>query len=224
LLLVSATPFEIAPLLEYLRTEGWEQESGHFKNGNLQLEVLITGVGLPMAAYALGHRLARRPYELIVQAGVAGAIDRNLELGAVVEVVSDCFADLGVEEADGSFSSMMEMGLVAADDFPFQAGRLWNAPDQARNFLPQVHGISVNKVHGTEESIAVLQQQYPFAQIESMEGAAFFYAALQRGVPALQIRSISNYVEKRQRENWKLAEAIARLNEVLKEMVLSLSQ
>lgn len=224
MLLVSATPFEIAPLLEYLRAEGWEEESGHFKKANLHLEVLITGVGLPLTAYALGHRLAQHSYDLVVQAGVAGAIDRNLELGAVVEVVSDCFADLGVEEADGSFSSMTKMGLVPADDFPFREGRLWNAPDQARNFLPQVHGISVNKVHGTEESIAALQQRYPFAQIESMEGAAFFYAALQAGVPALQIRSISNYVEKRQRENWKLPEAITGLNEVLKEMVLSLSQ
>ena len=87
--------------------------------------------------------------------------------------------------------------------------------------MQQVHGISVNKVHGTVESINTMETSFPFAQVESMEGAAFFYASLQYGTAALQIRSISNYVEKRDRENWKLKEAITHLNEVLQEMLLS---
>lgn len=224
ILLVSATIFEIAPLLKHLRETGQETEALHFQKDALQVEVLITGVGLPLAAFALARRLAQEQYNLLIQAGVAGALDRSLPLGEVVEVVSDCFADLGVEEADGSFTNVTEMGLVDGNTFPFREGRLWNEPEKDRQFLPQVHGISVNKVHGTEASIQRLRKQYPFAQVESMEGAAFFYASLHYGVPALQIRSISNYVEKRQRENWKLAEAIAQLNEVLQEMLRSFSQ
>jgi futalosine hydrolase len=221
ILLVAATTFEIAPLLEFLRKDGWEREPLHFQNEALSIEVLITGVGLPLAAFALGHRLATRQYNLLVQAGVAGAIDRSLELGAVVEVTSDCFADLGVEEADGSFTPVTAMGLIDGNTFPFKEGRLWNPRDDRQAFLPQVHGISVNTVHGTEERIASMKASFPFAQVESMEGAAFFYASLQYGTPALQIRSISNYVEKRQRENWKLKESITQLNQILQEMLLS---
>lgn len=219
ILLVAATTFEIAPLLDVLRSEGWEREPLHFQKEDLSIEVLITGVGLPLAAFALGHRLATRQYNLLIQAGVAGAIDRNLQLGDVVEVISDCFADLGVEEADGSFTPVTAMGLIDGNTFPFKEGRLWNAPDDSRAFLPQVHGISVNTVHGTTESIAKMQAAFPFAQVESMEGAAFFYTSLQYARPALQIRAISNYVEKRDRENWKLKEAITHLNEVLQEML-----
>jgi futalosine hydrolase len=49
-------------------------------------------------------------------------------------------------------------------------------------------------------------------QIESMEGAAFFYACRQLNVPCLQIRAVSNYVEKRNRDNWHIGLAIKNLN------------
>jgi futalosine hydrolase len=48
-----------------------------------------------------------------------------------------------------------------------------------------------------------------------MEGAAFFYACEEAQVEALQIRCISNYVEKRNRENWNLALAVKNLNDWL---------
>jgi futalosine hydrolase len=45
-----------------------------------------------------------------------------------------------------------------------------------------------------------------------MEGAAFFYACREAGVPCLQIRAVSNYVEKRNRDNWHIGLAIKNLN------------
>lgn len=216
---VSATPYEIAPLLATWRQAGKEKEPLVFHWPTLTVEVLISGVGLPLAACALGFRLGQNKYDWLLQAGVAGALDRQLELGQVVEVVSECFADLGVEEADGRFASVMDMGLVDGNVPPFHQGRIWNQPEVARAFLPQVHGISVNKVHGEDASIAQLRQQYPFAQVETMEGAAFFLAATTSQTPFLQIRAISNYVERRQRENWRLHEAIATLNTTLSELL-----
>lgn len=220
ILLVSATPFEIEPLVQQLRSAGAERTPYHFVTEQHELHVLITGVGLPLAAFALGHRLATSHYDWVLQAGVGGAIDRSLELGQVVEVVSDCFADLGVEEAEGNFTSAIAMGLIEQDGFPFKVGRLWNPAVSERQFLPQVHGISVNKVHGTETSIAAMMKAFPYAQVESMEGAALHYACLQNGVAFAQIRAISNYVEKRNRAGWKLKESIEALNEVLTGMLV----
>lgn len=218
ILLVSATPYEIAPLVATLGP-GQQLPDGctTYTTGGATLTVCITGVGLPLAAFALGRHLATHTYDLLVQAGVAGAFDRQLALGQVVEVVSDCFADVGVEEADGTFTPATTMGLIDPDAAPFAGGRLWK-PDTSAVFLPQVHGISVNTVHGQTHTVARTSAQYPFAQVETMEGAAFVYAALLSGSRFLQIRSISNYVERRQRENWRLHEAIASLNGVLGEM------
>jgi futalosine hydrolase len=52
-----------------------------------------------------------------------------------------------------------------------------------------------------------------------MEGAAVFYACLYAGVPFAQVRSISNWVEPRNRANWKLDEAISNLNNILQQML-----
>jgi futalosine hydrolase len=48
-----------------------------------------------------------------------------------------------------------------------------------------------------------------------MEGASFFYACEQAGIPGIQIRSISNLVERRNKENWQIGLAIKNLNNTL---------
>ncbi|HMQ88955.1 MAG TPA: hypothetical protein PKB07_15270, partial [Flavilitoribacter sp.] len=65
-------------------------------------------------------------------------------------------------------------------------------------------------------SIDRIRTRYPMADIETMEGAAFFYVCLMESVPFLAIRSISNYVEARNREAWDIPGAIRALNDVVK--------
>jgi futalosine hydrolase len=218
LLLVAATPFEIKAYTDYLDQNFIKTQPFRYQKGEVQVAVLITGVGLPLTAYALGSVLNTSEWTLVINAGVAGAIDPALKIGDVVQVTSERFADLGVEEADGQFTDVHQMGLIEADQPPFQNGRLVNKDSNNYAFLPGVHGISVNKVHGTTASIAALTSKYPDAQTESMEGAAFFYACLLHNIPFLEIRSISNYVEARNRDNWDLPLAIAQLNNTLIEL------
>jgi futalosine hydrolase len=47
-----------------------------------------------------------------------------------------------------------------------------------------------------------------------MEGAAFMYACLIHDTPFAQVRAVSNFVERRHREAWKVPEAIAGLGAV----------
>ena len=222
ILLVSATRFEIQPLLTYLHEHFIEFETDRFQKGNLQITIAISGVGLPLMAFAMGQLLHKK-HDLAINAGVAGAFNRSLQLGDVVQVVSQQFADLGAEEADGSFASIHQMGLIGANQPPFQNGKLVNEAGSGFDFLPKVSSISVNKVHGYLPHIEAVQKQFP-VDIESMEGAAFFYACLQKKQAFLEIRSISNYVEARNRENWELEKAIDQLNEVLVMMMESFGQ
>ena len=222
LLIVSATPFEIAPLQQYLEKHFIQSEPYRYQKGEVQVALLITGVGLPLTAYALGKVLGAEEWSLVVNAGIAGALNPKLKIGDVVQVVSERFADLGVEEADGSFTNVHQLGLVDKNQPPFKEGLLYNAGSKDYQFLKGANGISVNKVHGAESSIIKLKELYPDAEVESMEGAAFFYACLSERLPFLQIRSISNYVEARNRDNWDLPKAINNLNNTLIDMVKAL--
>jgi futalosine hydrolase len=53
------------------------------------------------------------------------------------------------------------------------------------------------------------------ADIETMEGAAFFFVCLRRQVKFLQLRGISNVVGVRDKAQWKTAEALENLANVL---------
>ncbi len=217
-LVVAATGREIGPLQAFLEEEFIKVRDFQYQKGSLSVSLLITGVGLTLTAYALGRVLATHRYQLLVNAGLAGAFNRSLHLGEVVQVTSEVFADLGAETAEEGFINVHELGLLPADQPPFRAGVLHNETAAAFNFLPKVTGLSVNTVHGSSRSIDACRQRIQ-ADVESMEGAAFFYVALQESIPFLQIRAISNYVEPRQRENWDIPLAIRQLNDVLIKLI-----
>lgn len=212
ILLTSATLFEIEPTINWLRARA-ETEAGNVLNFNsVSVEVLFTGVGLTAVGYALGNRFGGGELPtLAIQAGVGGAIDRSIPLTEVVRISSERFGDLGAEDKDGRHLSLGEIGLPPGP--PFNQNGVIIAPAGVAS-LPfrEVAGISVNQVTGSAGSIARLVKRFPEAQVESMEGTAFFYACLRNGVEPLQLRAISNYVEPRNRDNWKMKEAIAALN------------
>lgn len=213
-LFVSATPFEIAPLHTWLEENFNKISDTFYQKGKLQAEILVTGVGMPLTAYHLGRAFAKNKYDLVINAGIAGAFNPSLKIGDVVNVISEQFGDLGIEEADGSFSDLFDNKLLALDSDLFTAGKLLNPAGAEHSFLPAAKGLSINKVHGYPPSIEAIQNKFD-ADIESMEGAAFFLACKEAKVSFLQIRAISNYVEKRNRENWDLPLSIQNLNKVL---------
>lgn len=218
LFIVAATEAEIAPLLERL---GPYRQGDIFVWDALRIRAIVTGVGLMAAAWRLGRAFALEAPDYALQGGVGGAIDRSLALGDVVYVASEAVADLGAETPEGDLIDLFALGLAKPDTPPYRGSLLLAPP---ASFLRSVSGVSVNAVHGSERSIARLRRRYPQAQVESMEGAAFFYACLQAGVPFAQVRAISNYVEPRNRDAWNLPLAIANLNQTLWDMLDKLRQ
>ena len=216
ILLVAATIQEIQPTLGFLAETHNRLTDRHFRTARAEIRVLITGVGLTLTAYTLGQFFAHNQPDLAVNAGIAGALDRTLAIGSVVEVVAEEFADLGAEDRNGGFLDLFQLGLANPDQTPFSGGKLVHAPEWPGlpEGLPRVAGISVNRVHGAETSIRRLRARTD-GKVESMEGAAFFYACLTAGVPFAAIRSVSNYVEPRNRSNWNIPLAVHNLNAVL---------
>ena len=82
-------------------------------------------------------------------------------------------------------------------------------------------GITVNTIHGNTRNIEKIRLQCD-PDTESMEGAAFFYACLSAGVQGVQVRSVSNFVEERDKSRWDVDLALKNLNksvgEIMKEV------
>jgi futalosine hydrolase len=208
ILLVAATLPEVTPLIEALFLQKDEEENLYTPRhaSVVNCSVLITGAGMVPTAFALARHLPRNVYHLVINLGIAGSFDRGIALGEVVEITEDTFAELGAEDGK-KFISIEKLGFGASIFKPTS-----NISHFTKNVtLPKARGITVNTVHGNDDSIAnILERLNP--QLESMEGAAFFYACHELKVPCLQIRAVSNYVEKRNRDNWQIGLAVKNLN------------
>jgi len=212
ILVVVATVEEVSSLecvTESQESRVKNQETADAAVRTFDYEVLVTGVGMVATAFALGKHLSSNKYDLVVNLGIAGSFDRSIALGEVVEITEDTFAELGAED-DLKFLPIADMGFGEATFYPSK--KLADLYNLFNTFnLKQATAITVNTVHGNEQSIKKVSDRLT-PQIESMEGAAFFYACKQFNVPCLQIRAVSNYVEKRNRDAWNIGLAIKNLN------------
>ena len=116
ILLIAATKHEIEPLFAL----------------NAPIDILITGIGVPSTIYHLQKQIAQINYDFIIQAGIAGSFNADIELGQTVIVKQDCFADLGIEE-NGNYTPIFKTALTNEDEFPFEKGWLVN-PDNKMKY------------------------------------------------------------------------------------------
>ena len=210
ILIVSATEFEVKPLLDFLEINeplpGVNIANKQLDNHDFQ--VLITGIGMVNTAFMVGRHSINH-YDLVINAGVCGAFDKKLELGQIVNITEDILSEMGAEDGD-DFLTYNQMNLPGEYIYSARNKDSYLMVD----LLKKVKAITVNTVHGNEANIEKVKQLYN-PDVESMEGAAFFAACSGIQGNHVQIRAISNYVEKRNKENWKMPLAIKNLNDFL---------
>jgi futalosine hydrolase len=187
---------------------------------NFKVYHLNTGIGMLQTCLHLTKTLENSKFDLLINAGVAGSV-RGASIGQTYNVTHDHVYDFGAEDHQ-NFIPMQSLGLLSEADTPLHQRfiELHAAKFRSLINLPKAHGITVNKVHGNENSIDKIKdfidkENIQGPMLESMEGAAFAYVASIYKTSCLQIRAVSNLVEPRNRENWKMKEAINSLNENL---------
>lgn len=186
------------------------------KSINHELDFLITGVGMVATAYSLTGHLKNNHYDLAINCGIAGSFDRSIQIGEVVSVKEDIFSELGAEDGN-DFLSLDQIGLQGKNYF--KNTFLLNAVSMS--ILREVRSITVNTIHGNDPAIKIVVNRFQ-PHIETMEGASFFFVCENENIPSLQLRSISNYIEKRNRESWNIPLAIENLNNTLTKVISSL--
>ena len=222
--IVAATRMEVQPLIDKLGLSKLG-ENQFYASKDDSIHLLVTGMGMMQTASHLAIYAMQHDRDLFIDAGVAGAFNREIAIGEVVQVISETYGDFGVEDGD-DFKDFYDLGFLDLQEDEFQHGLLHpyglSEKIQENLTLRKASSLTVNKVHGKEETIQMIMKKYP-ADIENMEGLAFFNVLNILKKPCIEIRAISNYVEKRNKENWDLGLSVKNLNESLLEIVAKLS-
>jgi len=170
------------------------------------VEVLVTGVGPVEAAASVSRALAQSRPELVINAGLAGAFKESAEIGE------------GVVVSDDTFALCLETGAPIA--LPDNA----HVVDRASSDLAlvdrlvelgfhSVRGVTVSQVTALDGTAARLASQG--VGVETMEGFAVLRAAEIAGVPAIEVRGISNLAGDRSRSGWDFDAGARGLERVL---------
>nr|WP_246058397.1 futalosine hydrolase [Paenibacillus illinoisensis] len=164
-------------------------------------------------------------YTLVISAGIGGGFPGRADVGSLVVADAMVAADLGSQTPDG-FLSVDELGFgssrVAAD--AALAARLRHELQRAGHAVSGGTAVTVSTATGTAETAAELLRRVPDATAEGMEGFGVATAAKQFGVPALELRAISNAVGPRDRDAWRIKDALDALqaaSSILREVLTS---
>lgn len=195
------------------------REGSDYRFGNSLITLHVTGVGQIATAWSLTKWLSynEKP-DIAINIGIAGSFNENIKIGDVVTPVTDCFAGYGVETPGGTLS-LAEAGL---EDPHFRDGKIYAESRYMKEvvkIIRPVSSVTVNTVTGTLATIEKIQKRF-HPDIETMEGASFFYICSRENTPFIALRAISNKVEPRDKDKWNIPLAIRNLTVKLEEVLV----
>jgi futalosine hydrolase len=162
---------------------------------------LVCGVGPVEAAAATARALAARPVTAVLHVGLAGG--RALDPGTIVVGSEAVYCDLAAEwpvvdrvEPDAALVAAVLRAVPEAASAPIHTSAAVGRPPDT-------------------VSQGVL--------VEAMEGFGVLRAAALAGVPAVEVRVISNEIGEPDRSKWDLDGALGALETVLPRLVVAVS-
>ena len=177
------------------------------------IDVLITGVGAFQTIYNLTNTLCNGNYGMVLAAGIAGDYNLDRDLCQTFAVSRSSFADCGFEGYDGRFVPIAGSIFLDANAYPFCDGYIYNKVSGCLPASLQLPAATANTVCRTcteAEYVAKMLRQFP-ADLETMESAAMGYVCARRHIDYAEIRSTSNHVAPKNKEQWQLDGALRTL-------------
>lgn len=182
---------------------------------------VVTGVGVAATVYHTLKHIQVEKFDCVMNIGIAGSYNPRFAVGDVCWVTKEYFGDSGVRTPVG-FSTLFDENILNANTFPFVNGAL-HAPTVLDCFpmgitFPTATGLTVQTVSGEQQQIEERYAHYA-PDVESMEGAAFFYVCLQEKLPFVALRAISNRVEPRDKSKWNIPLALNNLSHACRQLM-----
>ena len=192
--------------------------------------VVVTGLGAVNTAHALTRQLMTQPRpSLVIQTGIAGAyVPAGVAVGSVLLATEEMYGDVGVLTPEGWLpADAIGIPLVEAragrpprfNQFPCDPDLVARAA--AIGGVPAAHTgrfVTLAQVTGVRALGDALHHRF-HALCESMEGAAAAHVCALYDIPFLEVRGVSNLVEDRDRAAWRIAEAAAAAQAVVRRLL-----
>lgn len=176
------------------------------------IDVIVGGVGVAEAAVHTAFALAVKEYDYVINAGIGGGFEGQATIGMVALANRVVAGDLGAETAEG-FCNIDTLGFGSAT-IEIERDLLKRA-EQAllqANLPFQIGPIMTNStVTGTATTAEIHAKRLPGVVAEAMEGFGVGTAAKIKEIPFLEIRTISNMVGPRDKDAWRIGDALAML-------------
>lgn len=179
-------------------------------------QVIVSGIGRTNAAAATTEAIIKDgPFGHVFCAGLAGSLPRSeLEIGDIVVATSCVYVEEGLHTPDG-FQDMAGLGFSLGD---FEG----NAVPVDPNMLVMLDALyrtgpiaTVATCSGTDEAAREVVRRTN-AIAEAMEGAAVVHAAARLGIPASELRTISNTTGDRKNQRWDLSRGLSALGQAVR--------
>ncbi len=201
ILLIASTKKEIEIFENYLI-------NNKFKLKKLNIKILVCGIGQNSATFNTTKELLTNSFDLVINIGIAGSYKKELQIGDIICVEKDIFCDLGAED-ENEILNLQEIGLTDENINIIENKNYYRYIDFFK--IGNVISITSDTIHGEENTINWIKNKYK-PDIESMEGGAISFCCSKLKIPFIQIRAISNYVEKRDKTRWDIDLACNNLN------------
>jgi nucleoside phosphorylase len=165
-----------------------------------RITTLCCGVGPVEAAAATGAAIARERPALVLHVGIAGARRASGITPVSLVIGSEAvYCDLAASNDWAPRTMLTAAALVEA----------------ARRALPDARALPIGtsaRVGGTTG-----------CDVEAMEGFAVLRAAQLAGVPAIEVRAVSNEIEEADRSRWRFDEAFRAVADATPRLIAELA-
>ncbi len=225
--LISSTAIECGKIITDLKLK---KKKDFFAGsvGNKRIMHVISGIGKTNAAHAATVLIREFSPNVIINFGIGGAYPSSgLGLGDIAIAEKEVYGDEGILQGDG-FHTADAIGIPFLkkgrkkyfNEFPLDKKFVKKAicvfkhelhppippllrrDDRGVNIKSGVF-VTVSAVTGTDSRAGELEKRFN-AICENMEGGAIAHVCAMYGVPMLEIRGISNIVEKRDKSKWEI--------------------
>jgi len=161
---------------------------------------LVCGVGPVEAGAATARELVLRPPRAVLHVGIAGA--RGITPGALVIGSEAVYCDISAE-------------VHVVERVEPDAGLL----ESVRLAVPDALVLPI----GTSASVGgSVRDAHRGLRVEAMEGFAVLRACTLAGVPAIEVRAISNELSEGDRSRWRIGRAVEAIGEALPRLMAAL--
>lgn len=208
-LLIVPTQFE----LQFLSSSFREQ----INETDCQLE--LCGFGIVVSAIRTSQLIARYSPKQVLLIGIAGTLNGRFPIGHAFQFSEvECFG-IGAGAGD-HYLSAHEMGWRQWPQEPKISGSLLLTERSGDNLANQPATLlTCCSASATDQDVQLKLKKHPKAVAEDMEGFAVAAACRFADVRLTIVRGISNRAGDRNKENWRVAEAMLAVEKTIRKVL-----